>query len=216
MRQLIHVALPLGMNFYSGNLLAAPVLAVASRISEDALQSWEVRTGGDTVRCRQDADSDLFGLYTLDYLTNFSNDWIQPASWPESKLYIRGELQKKLPDLAVKFDDYLAYLDNQAPYLPRVWLSQALLKDLHDEGLVDLSSGVATDESDHAALLLTTLPPVNCAHPEAPGEYDILQTVIRNKHLVNGQILYEYHQSLWDELRLKPLQNSLLLVHEWL
>ncbi len=161
-----------------------------------------VGNGGDAVFCKKDADHPEFdGTYSLDYLLTFrssngNSDVVEPRDFESSAARIR-KLLRKVPDLSYAFELFMRDLWNlDDPSRSRFWQEAAY-------GIIDLE-----DER-----MVRKLPP-NC-RSGSEQRSEIIQAVVRFER--PGAIIYEFDPETLEDLRAtSALQESFLLVHEWL
>jgi hypothetical protein len=160
----------------------------------------EVGNGGDVVRCRAAADSELAGLYMLDFvLTRGQGAPLAVAADPLARI---EALVKDIPQFGLNFTMYLKDTKDQ-------WLGELNEHRAHQWQPDTLDAFVVNDEN------LTSRLPDNCVEVTASGRRALIEQIVV-RHWRQSYTKYFYNVSLATELSADAMQQSFLLVHEFL
>lgn len=184
--------------------------------TEDLLEPTEgtdIGNGGDLMQCYRNLPKFPFdydnGWYLLDYaeMDNAKVVFLSSISLSEQIKKVHELLQQAAPELVDSFEQYI----RTVPFLDSIDITENVGATKRIWTGVDQNE-VLNDE-DPAFI------PNNCKNPK---DKNILfhQVVVRNKFSdSNGnitKITYSYDPALLAKLENKPLQLSMLIVHEWL
>lgn len=162
----------------------------------------DMGNGGDFIQCRHSESNELNGLYSLDYILTYRSDkpLRSPKSYENSLDKVEELLLDNVPTMAKQFSEFKNTVFSEDESGMRVWRPVEF-------GLIDL-----TDEDIPSVNAI----PENC---KQGNKVSLIQAAIRlnpRKSTVVGKIFYHYMPEAIEMAKQRPLQLSMLLVHEWL
>lgn len=179
------------------------------------LNSTDIGNGGDLIECQKQMPQfpyeDEYGWYVLDYAENRGPKYLyfEEKTLEEYIEHFKKLLEFAAPELMVSFESYLAGI-------PFMDLRE---EEQHQELGEILRLWVPTEKNEEINDEDPSFIPFNC-RMSGTKLIKLHQVVVRQEFTdadgVLGRIDYYYDQALLDKIGDKPLQLSMLIIHEWL
>ena len=177
--------------------------------------STEIGNGGDLVQCHPDGWLFAYPFYNGWYMLDYAEFIADPGTYYRKETFIevlqgiRQKLESHSLQLLKHFDQFVAQIpflmvvtpaDFDTGSISRQWLKVRRNTVIHDEGEIHISP--------------------SCRLGDNEQKIRRHQIVVREpKYSIEGklvEVVYKYDERLLTRLYNKPLQLSMLIVHEWL
>jgi len=177
-------------------------------------ESTEIGNGGDLIYCSQTSPRvGASGWFVLDFIENrrgAKHNFIQLQNLDEHIVRIGDLVKQHSPELVESWEHYVRSLPFE--------VSESL--KTNELGVSIQREWIKTAQNENVEDENPSYIPRNCYEPGERNTILLHQVIVRKDSLEEGeeltQVKYHYDEALIEKIGQKPLQMSMLIVHEWL